>query len=267
VEEFYQLEFLYRGDFEEYVREGRVEDDRDGAWLVGKEGNGEMCLCRRVLRKPLVWLMWKATRKQIGNRVICLHSQPSAALLYDKVSWLKQNYAVVPLDAIFYEDDYPKVALTFDDDGEGTWIRNVLPVLNSLDVHGTFFVNDEGLAKRLKTGKLHYRCDIGGHTRGHVNLGKVTSEFELKKEIQPRRHFAYPYGMPDSYNPTVLRWLEGNLKVEFAWTCVPGWVHEDDYLYELCRDSLDVRDPEWYWRARLAGAYDWLYGKIHKRSW
>jgi peptidoglycan/xylan/chitin deacetylase (PgdA/CDA1 family) len=212
-----------------------------------------------------MYLLWKLTRKRVGNRVICLHRQTDFLAFSRRLLWLKNNYAVVPLDAIHEKEPYPCVALTFDDGGG--WCHNILAYLDYHDVHATFFVNDEQVATELRGSRYHFRCDVGGHTRNHLSLGDVTSTAILKKEIeQDRKHFAYPYGTPDSFNPTVLRFLEGCYGIEYAWTCVPGWVGTTHDLM-MPRDSLDVRDPEWYWRARLAGAYDWLYGKIHRRDW
>lgn len=210
--------------------------------------------------------------RKSGTRIICMHSVKSGdhRAFRQRMEWLKRNYRIWPVRyCLSNSPNGVVVGLSFDD-GDESWFDVVLPVLKKLNLPATFFVNSESYAERIRRDEKHFLWDVGGHTRGHINLGGIFDNRELEKQIEPRVLFAYPYGRPKDYNQATIEYLENHGVVEYAFTCVPGWFMGfegcRDY-YELPRDSLDYRDPEWFWRARLKGSYDWLYKRLHKRSW
>jgi peptidoglycan/xylan/chitin deacetylase (PgdA/CDA1 family) len=119
------------------------------------------------------------------------------------------------------------VALTFDD-GYRNNFENAAPVLLRLSLPATFFIVTEWVETDLvpwwdrnqgvrypwmtwdHVRTLHRKgFDIGGHTRTHVDLGKITdaaareeifgARLELEKQIgAPVESFAYPYGGRDN---------------------------------------------------------------------
>ena len=218
-------------------------------------------MVRTKIRKPLVWVVRRFQGRKIGKRVICMHSVKEKIKFEKRLVWLLRRWAVVPLNALSTADEsIATVSLTFDD-GSETWFENVLPVLAEYGVHATFFVNDENMASRLESHEFHHLIEVGGHTKDHVDLGRIVAKQVLSRQIQERRFFAYPWGTPSNINPTVVNYLACSYRVQQAFTCIPGWYPRHDYVQP--RDSLDLDDPEWFWEARLKGAYDWLYGVRH----
>lgn len=224
---------------------------------------------KRLVRKPLIWLLWKTTKKRVGRRVICMHEVTDKFKFLRRMEWLARNYIVAPMYDVLNSgpDREHVVTLTFDD-GSETWFRSVMPVLADLGLSAVFFVNrSDDMVRRIENHKDSHLWTVGGHTRGHTNLGKLVYPSVLNTLIEKRPLFAYPYGTPKDYNQTTIWYMNTKSHVDYAFTCIPGWVETGVRCFELPRDSLDIWDPEWYWRARLAGGYDWLYKVIHRRSW
>ena len=222
-----------------------------------------------LIRKSLLWTLDKTSRRKVGRRVICLHEVKSRERFKARMIWLKRNYYVQSLQSLVANSSrtpfkYSLVSLTFDD-GHESWFENVVPVLMELDIPATFFVNETRMDLNLfHTHPYRYLWEVGGHTRSHINLGQVIHKGTLDSEIESRRYFAFPYGMARHINPSVLLHLEEHQKIEYAFTSRPGWITKDSCRYYMSRDSLSLDDPEWLWRSRLNGNYDWFYRRAHK---
>ncbi len=75
--------------------------------------------------------------------------------IYRQVSWLKRYFDIVELDELFTQNDIlGKVAITFDDAYLSVF-KEALPVLETLDVPSTIFVNGASL-----DGKVFWRDKI-----------------------------------------------------------------------------------------------------------
>ncbi|MBC8354581.1 MAG: polysaccharide deacetylase family protein [Planctomycetes bacterium] len=149
-----------------------------------------------------------------------------------EINWLQANFDMVSLDEaqrrVREGNDKAAVSITFDD-GYAENCEWALPLLVSRRIPCTYFVTShyvltgqsfphdaadgtplapntiEQLASLAAAG-----IEIGGHTRTHADLGKLTSDSQLRDEIVGGRedleqtlgiairHFAFPYGLHDN---------------------------------------------------------------------
>lgn len=227
---------------------------------------------RRLFRKPVLWTLSKIIPPKIGKRVICMHSiaEEDLGLFRERMEWLKRNYYVLSIVELMrsslkslYMEGYSGISLTFDDVATYDRWENVLNALSKLEIPALFFVHKhKNIETDINSHSASSLWTLGDHTKTHRDLGMIIDRQTLERETQGYRYFAYPFGMRSNLNPTVKGFLCS--KVSYAFTCIPGFVTEDSDPYEMPRDSLDIHDPEWYWRAKLAGQYDWLYRRIHR---
>ena len=69
--------------------------------------------------------------------------------IYKQVSWLKRYFDIVELDELFTQSDIlGKVAITFDDAYQSVF-EEALPILESLKVPSTIFINGASLDRRV----------------------------------------------------------------------------------------------------------------------
>jgi len=100
--------------------------------------------------------------------------------IYKQVSWLKRYFDIVELDELFTQSDIlGKVAITFDDAYQSVF-EEALPILESLNVPSTIFINGSSL-----DNKVFWRDKI----RFLLN-GKLIDDF-----LKSNQYFLKPYGM------------------------------------------------------------------------
>lgn len=71
-----------------------------------------------------------------------------------------------------------EIALTFDDGPHQVYTRKLLDVLNSMNVHATFFLVGKQVVKYPQLIQLEVMDgdEVGNHTYDHVNLTKISSK-------------------------------------------------------------------------------------------
>ena len=116
----------------------------------------------------------------------------------------------------------------------------------------------------------HPLFEIGSHTVHHIDLGQPLDEDTLISEISmdkgrlenwtgtPVRWFAYLFGEPKNVSAQAVSFVRC-LGFLAAFTLAPGYWESEDDRFTIGRDSLNIAQPLWLWRAWLNGAYDGLY--------
>jgi len=122
--------------------------------------------------------------------------------IYKQVLWLKRYFDIVELDELFTKSDIlGKVAITFDDAYQSVF-EEALPILESLNVPSTIFINGSSLDNRV-----FWRDKI----RFLINSGLI-DDF-----LKSNQYFLKSYGMTSqnfykiSKNPTVNSQILDNL--------------------------------------------------------
>ncbi|MGI5978270.1 MAG: polysaccharide deacetylase family protein [Oscillospiraceae bacterium] len=138
------------------------------------------------------------------------------------------------------------VLISFDD-GFGDNYKTAWPILKKYGFRATFFIvaghvgnysiDWPQLQELVNAGNT-----IGSHTISHGDLTTLTAAQQAKEICQSKKMledqldvpvtaFCIPYGR---YNKTTLSLLR-EAGYEISFTTNPGWVHEGDNLYTLCR--------------------------------
>lgn len=84
------------------------------------------------------------------------------------------------------ETDEKVVALTFDDGPTPAGADSILPLLHSLGVRATFFVNGNGLAERPDVARRFVAAghELGNHTWSHPQM-LLKSQAAIRREVEP----------------------------------------------------------------------------------
>lgn len=248
----------------------------------------------------IVGYLQNLLRQNVQSRVVSIHDVKDPIQFQQKIQWLKQNYEICSLSEILESKDVRKarIALTFDD-GFNSWSDICVPILRMARIPAVFFVNSglidlEGVEwEEYKINNLNRQqtlspirrkalveiandplFDVGGHTKNHVDLSKISNKALLRKEIfedkqsleeicsMDLRWFAYPFGAIQNVTSSAIEAVHeaGYLA---AFTIIPGSLgtHVDTYL--LPRNSLDIDRSRAVWRAWLYGGYDRMYRVVH----
>lgn len=233
---------------------------------------------------------------QSGKRVIAFHDIKDPEGFREKIEWLTTHYEIVSLEELLScpLGQKSQLAITFDD-GYASWHKVTAPVLEDLEIPAVFFVCSGFVGLRgekathfrghylhrqqklspimgnqLKELANHPLFEIGSHTVHHIDLGQPLDEDTLMAEISidksllenwtetPVRWFAYPFGGPKNISPQAVNFVR---RTGFlgAFTLVPGYWKPDHDRFKIGRDSLDLAESLWLWRAWLDGSYDGLY--------
>lgn len=256
-------------------------------------------LVRKIFRDILIITSGYPKRllgSKVGKRVICFHEIKDPQKLRRMLTWLKENYDVVSLEALLKQPFIQKsmVAITFDD-GYDSWHELAAPVLEELNIPATFFVCsgfvglDKEKARQFLRTYTHRRqelypltreqlsdlarhplFEIGSHTVHHINLGKCWEQETLQAEIlgdrkqlqdwtgENVRWFAYPFGMKQHISEDAVKFLE-HAQFSGAFTLIPEFLTRDSNRYRIGRDGLDSEDSPLLWHAWLQGDYDFWY--------
>jgi peptidoglycan/xylan/chitin deacetylase (PgdA/CDA1 family) len=233
---------------------------------------------------------------QRGKRVIAFHDIKDLEAFRGKLGWLMTHYEIVPLEELLSRPlgQKTQIAITFDD-GYACWHELVAPILEALKIPAVFFVCSGFLGLRDEKaeyfGRHYFRrqqelnpltrnqlvdlanhplFEVGSHTVHHIDLGQQLDEDALMAEIYmdkcqlenwtgaPIRWFAYPFGEPKNVSPQAVNFVR-RMGFLAAFTLVPSYWKPSGDRFKIGRDSLDLAQPLWLWRAWLNGAYDGLY--------
>jgi peptidoglycan/xylan/chitin deacetylase (PgdA/CDA1 family) len=201
------------------------------------------------------------------------------------------GYSVVrlkDLDEVFSRrgETIRKLAVITFDDGYADFYENAFPILQAFKYSATVFVPTAfiGAPGAGIEGKRHMSwsqvreahsagIDFGSHTVNHPQLAELPAQDilhqlqESKKTIEDNLGkavdaFAYPFAFPEAKRDmvAVLRRLliESGYRTGVC-TSIGRVSQEDDRLF-LKRLPVNTFDDEAFFKAKLEGAYDWLYG-------
>ncbi len=206
----------------------------------------------------------------------------SCAQFQKQIDWLQDNFEIVDLRECQRRirsgfNDQPTVAITFDD-GYAENCDFALPMLIERRIPATYFVttyhtteqqpfpHDRELGLPLPTNTIESLrsldlsgIEIGGHTRTHCDLGKITCEQTLVDEVitataemseligREIRYFAFPFGQYENLNPVVFQLLKeaGFLGVCSAYQGVNEVGGDDFHIQRMHGDPVFARIKNW----------------------
>lgn len=173
-------------------------------------------------------------------------------VLDSELAYLRDNnYHVVSLEALsrYFDNGIPlpskPIVLTFDDGWKNQYVY-AFPILKKYGFTATFFVFTSAIGhKNFMTWDQIREMDsagmtIGGHSRTHPYLTKITDPVALTKEISggkqvieehlghPISTFAYPFGLYDATTTRAV--LDAGYRI--ARTSKPGLWHTKEGLLE-----------------------------------
>lgn len=199
-----------------------------------------------------------------------------------QIDWYQRRFDLVSLEECQRriregENNRPTLSITFDD-GYADNCSFALPMLISRGIPFTYFVTTfhttkdqpfhHDLARETPLAPnsidslialANAGVEIGGHTRNHVDLGKISDPDMLHDEViaatremekligQPIRYFAFPFGLRQNLNPTVFKMLKDN---GFNGVCSAygglNYVGDDSFhLQRIHGDPIFARMKNW----------------------
>lgn len=198
----------------------------------------------------------------------------------------ENNYSIVPLKGIrHYLNGKTKnnriVVLTFDD-GFYNFYENAFPVINKYGFHATVFISTDRITENKEIEYMNWHevrelsrknVDFGSHSVSHPKLilldwnsieyeiaeSKKIIEDEIKKKVTI---FSYPYAFPEVNRKYVslLRTTLLNAGYEIGVTTKIGTASKKDDTLFLKRLPINSYDDLLFFKSKLAGGYNWLYG-------
>lgn len=198
-----------------------------------------------------------------------------------------EGYEVLGLQAgleKFQRVNSARLAVITFDDGFRDFYTSALPVLRQYNFGATVFLPTAFIGKTSRDFKgracmtwnevresQQAGIEFGSHTVNHPKLyelalpqlraelkdSKATIESELG---HPVRSFAYPYAFPSADHTFVKVFVETLRETGYACnvTTKIGLAAKNDDPFTLKRLPINSADDEALFRAKLAGAYDWL---------
>jgi len=199
-----------------------------------------------------------------------------------QIDWMQKHFDLVDLEECQRRirsgfNDRPTLSITFDD-GYAENCDFALPMLIERGIPATYFVttyhtkhqqpfpHDSELGYPLPANTIESLqalsaagIEIGGHTRTHPDLGKITSGQKLVDEVSAAsqemeqmvgcniRYFAFPFGQHENLNPVVFQMLReaGFLGVCSAYS---GWNEiggDDFHIQRIHGDPNFSRMKNW----------------------
>jgi peptidoglycan/xylan/chitin deacetylase (PgdA/CDA1 family) len=203
----------------------------------------------------------------------------------------EQRYHVVALGALNELhnkgngtcDEPLNVVITFDDAFLSV-VENALPLLRQNGFPATVYVPTGFIetGKRLLPHRPHMNWNdarrllengitLGSHTVNHTNLRNLTYR-QIDDELEQSKHaiehhtgtsvldFSCPFSFPEEDRPQILALRESLAKHGYRTgvTTRIGRASSNDDAYTLRRLPVNDNDDDKLFRAKLAGAYDWL---------
>lgn len=178
----------------------------------------------------------------------------------------------------------PRVVLTFDD-GFQDFYTHAFPILQEYQFTATVFLPTKYIAEERRQFKnwrcmtwnevreMHKACvTFGSHTVTHqqlasLNITEVEEEVRRSKETiedrlgNPVESFSYPFAFPEtdlSFKRRLRDLLLGH-GYKNGVTTVIGTVKAKSDFFFLPRLPINSWDDLRFFRAKLEGAYEWLY--------
>lgn len=224
-------------------------------------------------------------------RVLCFHDVPDYDWFESVVSLLHKKYNLVTPEQFHRKDFHPKkinLLLTFDD-GYQSWIDVALPVLQTHQAKGLFFISSglldvaydtqrsetymnknllitpkkplswEGAQTLVREGHT-----IGGHTVSHPNLARL-SEAEVNQELKQNKQqlenklnislsdFAYTFGQKEHFNQSVSN-LAQKIGYTHLYSAVSGFVITTEG--DIPRTLIEKKQNLWSLQQWIKGGYD-----------
>ena len=246
----------------------------------------------------LAFLRKRYLARRTGSlvRVVCFHRVTAGEVesFRNKLSLLRERFHIISLDDLFHKEKLStkktNIAITFDD-GFRDLKDHISAVLEELALPATFFipsafvgispsqatnfsqqqigipVEDTLSLDELKGLTQSPLLSLGGHTRSHVDVGKISNYDILYEEIVGAKtdreqiagtrlkHFAFPFGSQENVSEAAIKTLERG-GFQTAFTIIPGFNTLDSNRYRLHRDSLSPTMNTILFLAWLEGSYD-----------
>lgn len=236
----------------------------------------ENCAARRAGRAAVMVVFYHRVADHIPNDWTLSRREFSR-----QIDWLQQHFDLVSLSEAQHRirtgNTRPSVSITFDD-GYADNSEFALPLLVERRIPCTYFVashfvmtgepfpHDVAAGSPLPPNTIEQLrrlaaagIEIGGHTRTHADLGKITDQDVLRTEVVesrdelqaavgcPIRHFAFPYGLPENLSGAAFRVAR---QAGFAGVCSAYGAYNfpgDDpfHLQRIHGDPQFVRFKNW----------------------
>ena len=197
--------------------------------------------------------------------------------------WLKQNFEIIDLfeaqkRIVSGVNERPTVVITFDDGYADNSLR-AIPFLIAEKIKFTYFVTTDFVVtgrafphdielgtplepdciESLRTLANCPHVEIGGHSRNHSDIGKITDEAELYDEVVTAsrdleklldtkiRYFAFPFGQIENLNNRAFEMLkeEGFLGACSAYGGINRMGQDPFHIQRIHGDPSFARIKNW----------------------
>ncbi len=210
------------------------------------------------------------------TRVLVFHHIDHPKRFWSILNTLNKNYRFVSFQQYLegkISADRINIVITLDD-GYRSWLHAALPSFQEFGIRPLVFINSDFIGLDEETGKTYCRQsittwpeaglswpeihileeaggEIGGHSRGHIDLVACEKIERIhaavsndRREIgralgHPIRAFAYPFGRYDD------RSLEAvaSAGYDFGFTCDSGFLDDSQGPLLLKRSNIGLRSP------------------------
>ena len=210
------------------------------------------------------------------TRVLVFHHIDDAARFRAIVLALKKRYNFISFEQYLrHEKAFDRINVIIAlDDGYRSWHQNALPVFQEFKIKPVLFVNSDFIGKSELEAENYCRnsittwpeaslnwtelmelasagSEIGGHTRGHINLSTPSNSAQMLDSISSDRRvienklkqnvriFAYPFGLYSKHCVEVV----AQAQYEYAFTSDSGFLEDSPGPLLLKRSNIGLRPP------------------------